>query len=146
MHRALMVGCLLLAIVAAPARAQDRRFDRSGLYVASSDLAASTSFYSTLLDRQPTLSLPSFVAFDVAGGLFAVIDGDAYGPSRVQGATVTPYISVRDIEAEYARVRHLMPDRIVAPGLIVEGPISLFKITAPDGVVVEFYKVAPQQP
>ncbi len=31
------------------------------------------------------------------------------------------------------------PDALKAPGLISEGPISLFKVTDPDGNILEYY-------
>lgn len=143
-----MAAAAAASVMAASTSAAQDRFDRHGLYVAASDLTESTAFYSSLLDRRPTMQLPEFVAFDVAGGLFAVVDRDAFGLSGSPGATVSPYISVRDVEGEFSRVRQIMPDRILPPGLISEGPIRLFKISAPDGVVVEFYQLgaAPDAP
>lgn len=51
-----------------------------GAYVPSDDMQMSKAFYRTLFDRVPVVELPDFVAFEIAGGWFAVVSRDRYAP------------------------------------------------------------------
>lgn len=48
--------------------------------VATGDIDASVAFYGAVFAGAPVLSLPNFVAFDVAGGWFSVVSRDRYAP------------------------------------------------------------------
>jgi len=75
-----------------------------GAYVASDDLAASESFYSTLFDRDPIIKLENFIAFDVAGGIFAIARREIYAPDALPGTGAVPYIHSADLTAVQARI------------------------------------------
>lgn len=145
--RPLFLG-LLLAFLAWPsspgarAQAQDR-FIRSGLYVVSSDVEESTRFYEAVFNRQPIIKTQNFVGFDIVGGLFAIASRQAFAPDAPTGRNVVPYIMVSDIDAEFARIRRLVPEALESRSVIREGAVALFKFRDPDGNIVEFFARRP---
>ena len=143
------IWSLLAAVVMlapTPSQAQDAHFERSGLYVASADLEASTTFYTRLFDREPVLRLPAFVAFDIAGGLYALVDRETYAADESPGGAVVPYLRVRDAQIEFERIGSLLPSAIIGDRVLVEGPLRIFKVRDPDGNTVEFYELVPPSP
>ena len=44
-----------------------------GAYVPTDDMRASETFYRALFDREPVIQRDDFVAFDIAGGWFAIV-------------------------------------------------------------------------
>lgn len=118
---------------------QAAAFQRLGIYVLSDDLKRSREFYETIFGTAPTIETDVFIGFDVAGGLFAVISKQTFAPDAKLGGNAVPYIKVEDIQAALRHVETIAPDAIKAPGLISEGPISLFKFTDPDGNIIEYY-------
>jgi len=110
-----------------------------GAYVASDDLAKSETFYRTLFDRDPIIKLDNFIAFDVAGGIFAIARRDVYAPGSVPGAGAVPYIHSTDLTAVQARIEAATGKD--APQIIVEPGIQLLKVTDPDGQLVEFFSL-----
>ncbi len=112
---------------------------RLGVYVLSSDLSRSREFYQDLFSAAPTVETDVFIGFDVAGGLFAVISKQTFAPDAKLGGNTVPYLKVDEIQAALQHVETIAPDALKAPGLISEGPISLFKVTDPDGNILEYY-------
>jgi len=108
-----------------------------GAYVATDDIDRSEKFYRQIFEREPTIRLDDFVAFDVAGGWFAIVSRKKYAPGSVSGTGAVPYIQSGDLEKLQARA-------VAATGgrkseIIVEPGIRLLKIHDPDGQLVEFF-------
>lgn len=141
MTRVRILALLLLLLVPVSASPQTTPqadpFVRMGTYVASDDLARSEAFYSELFARVPALRLDDFVAFDVAGGWFAIVSRTRYAADAVPGSGAVPYIQTLDLEGLRNRAVGL-PGADVSD-IIVEPGISLFKIVDPDGQLIEFY-------
>lgn len=116
--------------------------ERLGLYVLSTDLARSETFYTGLFGAAPKVRTEVFLGYDLAGGLFAVVSKAAFAPEAKLGASTIPYLKVADLGAVHRHVEALAPDAILAPGVITEGPISLFKIADPDGNIVEYFALS----
>jgi predicted enzyme related to lactoylglutathione lyase len=114
---------------------------RLGVYVLSSDLKRSREFYGAIFGTAPKIETDVFIGFDVAGGLFAVISKQTFAPDAKLGGNIVPYLKVDDIQATLQHVETIAPDALKAPGLISEGPISLFKVTDPDGNILEYYSL-----
>ncbi len=115
--------------------------ERLGVYVLASDLNRSEAFYGALFGKSPTIRTEVFAGFDVAGGLFAIVSKEAFAPDAKLGGNAIPYLKVDDVEAAYRHVRALAPDALKAPGVISEGPLSLFKLTDPDGNIIEYFSL-----
>ncbi|GAB2186056.1 VOC family protein [Roseibium sp. LAB1] len=120
---------------------QAAAFQRLGVYVLSDDLKRSRGFYKNIFSADPTIETDVFIGFDVAGGLFAVISKQTFAPDAKLGGNAVPYIKVEDIQAAHRHVDTIAPEAIKTPGLISEGPISLFKFTDPDGNIIEYYSL-----
>jgi len=133
------VAALVFASTAAPARAEPIVAERFGLYVVSDNLARATEFYEALLGK-PQLRLPGMVGFNVAGGLYAIVDRKAYAATAVRGDTVRGYIKVRDIRAAYRVAQHVALKNLETK-VVEEGRFSFFRMRDPDGNVIEFYAI-----
>ncbi|WP_428687542.1 VOC family protein [Roseibium sp.] len=120
---------------------QPAKPERLGVYVLADDLNRSEAFYSTLFGASPAVRTEVFAGYDVAGGLFAVVSRATFAPDAKLGGNAIPYIKVDDIEAAYQHVRTIAPDALKAPGVISEGPLSLFKFTDPDGNIIEYFSL-----
>lgn len=143
---AALVALGAFAAVAAHAQtapAKDERFAKAGVYVVASDVEKASKFYEGIFAREPSLKTPQFVGFDIAGGLFAVVSKATFAPNSVRGDNAIPYIRANDIAAEYDRMKKIAPEAFKGRELIHDGPLILFKLTDPDGNVVEFYAFAP---
>ncbi|WP_157139768.1 VOC family protein [Roseibium aggregatum] len=114
---------------------------RLGVYVLSSDLKRSREFYGAIFGTAPKIETDVLIGFDVAGGLFAVISKQTFAPDAKLCGNTVPYLKVDDIQAALQHVETIAPDALKAPGLISEGPISLFKVTDPDGNILEYYSL-----
>lgn len=139
---------LAVAVVfglATAAQAEELKVERLGVYVSAKDLQQSSAFYAELFGKAPRVRTPSFIGFDLTGSLFAVVSSQVYGDLLGQGGRVIPYIRVADITATFARVRAVAPASIRGE-IVEEGPLKLFKISDPEGNVVEFYSVASAAP
>lgn len=112
-----------------------------GAYVATDDMEGSEAFYSTLFDRAPAIGQPNFVAFDVAGGWFAVVSRDKYAPEAMPGSGAVPYLQATDLKALQDRTA---ATGITVPEIIEEPGIHLLKITDPNGQLIEFFKLTGQ--
>ena len=110
-----------------------------GAYVASDNMATSEAFYKTLFDRDPIIKLDNFIAFDVAGGIFAIAKREVYAPGSVPGTGAARYIHSTDLTAVQARIEKATGKD--APEIIVEPGIHLLKVTDPDGQLVEFFSL-----
>ena len=108
-----------------------------GAYVASDDMTTSETFYKTLFDRDPIIRLDDFIAFDVAGGIFAIARREVYAPGSVPGTGAVPYIHSTDLTAVQARIEKATGED--APEIIVEPGIHILKVTDPGGQLVEFF-------
>ncbi|WP_269584185.1 VOC family protein [Roseibium sp. Sym1] len=117
-------------------------FERLGIYVLSSDLERSEAFYRALFGKGPGVQTEVFMGFDIAGGLFAVVSKETFAPEAKLGGNAIPYLKVPDLAAAHDHVRQVAPDALMAPGVIREGPISLFKFTDPDGNILEYFALS----
>lgn len=127
-----------------PALSQDAgstdAFVAMGAYVPSDDIARSAAFYAALFDRAPVIHLDDFVAFDIAGGWFAIVSRERYAPGSTPGSGAIPYIQANDLNSIRAHA-------ISAPGgsvsVIIDEPgIRLLKVYDPEGQLVEFFLFA----
>ncbi|MCI5096564.1 MAG: hypothetical protein MRY77_09645 [Rhodobacteraceae bacterium] len=112
-----------------------------GAYVPTDDMEGSEAFYRALFDSEPVIGLTDFVAFDVAGGWFALVSRDKYAPGTRAGTGAVPYLQSSDLEAVQARA---MAAGVVAPEIIKEPGIQLLKISDPNGQLIEFFELTGQ--
>ena len=121
---------------------QQDNLQRLGVYVLSSDMQRSGRFYRALLEAEPVFQTEVFIGFNISGGLFAIVSKEAFAPEASLGGNAVPYIKVTDIDAARRHVTAIAPDAVQAPGIIREGPLSLFKFKDPDGNLVEYYALS----
>lgn len=121
---------------------QTEKMERLGVYVLSNDMQRSGIFYRALFEKEPDFQTDVFAGFDIAGGLFAVVSKKAFAPEARRGENAVPYIKVKDIDAAHRHVSGIAPDALQAPGIIREGPLSLFKFKDPDGNLLEYYALS----
>ena len=112
-----------------------------GAYVPTDDMEGSKAFYRALFDSEPAIGLTDFVAFDVAGGWFALVSRDKYAPGSRAGSGAVPYLQSSDLAAVQARA---MAAGIAAPEIIKETGIQLLKIKDPNGQLIEFFELTGQ--
>ncbi len=112
-----------------------------GAYVPTDDIVVSEAFYSSLFATDPVIKLPDFVAFNVAGGWFAIVSKERYAPQSEPGTGAVPYLQSDDLEALQAR---LISRGGVASEIIEEPGIRLLKITDPNGQLIEFFTLTRQ--
>ena len=137
-----LAAALPAALVAEVAKPSDLApIMAMGAYVPTDDMEESEAFYRTLFDSVPAIGLPDFVAFDVAGGWFAIVSRDRYAQGSVAGSGAVPYLQSTDLEALQTRVTAA---GINAPEIIKEPGIHLLKITDPNGQLIEFFKLTGQ--
>lgn len=113
--------------------------ERFGLYVVSDDLDRAAAFYEPLFGK-PQVRVPGMIGFDVAGGLYAIVDRKTYAATAVRGDTARGYVKVYDIRAAYHIVRAAAPQNLQG-SISTEGRFSFFRIRDPDGNLVEFYAI-----
>jgi len=137
---ALVLTAVLPTTIAAdePKSADLKPIMAMGAYVPSDDMQRSEAFYRAVFDRAPAIVLPDFVAFNVAGGWFAIVSREKYAPKSQPGSGAVPYLQSADLETVQARVR---TTGVTAPEIIEEPGIRLLKITDPNGQLVEFFKL-----
>ena len=123
------------------ATATDAGIVKFGVYVVASDLDRASVFYERLFQKAPQVRTGTVVGFDVAGALYAVVSEQAYAPGLRRGDNVLPYIRVRDIDAELARVEAIELAVVHTPGVVTEGPFRFFKFADPDGNLIEFFSL-----
>ncbi len=109
-----------------------------GAYVPTDNMEESEAFYRALFDSEPTIGLPEFVAFDVAGGWFAIVSRDKYAPGAEAGSGAVPHLQSADLEVLHARA---IAAGATTPEIIEEPGIHLLKITDPNGQLIEFFKL-----
>ena len=112
--------------------------ERFGIYVAVADLDRAQQFYERLFGKKPTLRNESIVTFDVMGGLYAAFAAQQLDRKLTRGDNSVPYLRVKDIDAEFARLQG-MGVNVLDAAVVSEGPIKLFRFTDPDGNLLEFY-------
>lgn len=112
-----------------------------GAYVPTDDMNGSEAFYRVLFDRAPVIGLPDFIAFDIAGGWFAIVLRDKYAPGSEPGSGAVPYLQSTDLEALQTRVTSA---GATAPQIIEEPGIHLLKIRDPNGQLIEFFKLTSE--
>lgn len=134
-----LTAILILGGLLPNAAADERASDlvQMGAYVASNDMSTSEAFYSALLGRDPVIKLENFVAFDVAGGIFAIAKRDIYAPNSSPGNGAVPYIHSTDLKAVQARIEQITGKD--APEIIIEPGIHILKVVDPEGQLVEFF-------
>lgn len=112
-----------------------------GTYVPTDDMERSELFYRALFDSAPAIGLPDFVAFNVAGGWFAIVSREKYAPGSKPGSGAVPYLQATDLEVLWSRAA----DAGALPPQIIEEPgIHLLKVTDPNGQLIEFFKLLEQ--
>lgn len=134
----LMFAATNLAAVASPA---DTAILAMGAYVPTDDMAASETFYRTLFNRPPVIDLDDFVAFDIAGGWFAIVSRERYAPDAVSGSGSVPYLqsaALEDLQTRIAQTGRDVPEIIKEPG------IHILKIVDPNGQLIEFFRFIGQ--
>jgi len=112
-----------------------------GTYVPTDDMQGSEAFYRALFDSAPMIVLPDFVAFDVAGGWFAIVSRDKYAPGAEAGSGAVPYLQSDDLDLLQTRITAA---GVTAPEIITEPGIHLLKIVDPNGQLIEFFKLTGQ--
>lgn len=128
---------------ATPAMAQSISVERFGLYVLADDVERSARFYEVLLEMSPEVRTPALIGFNMAGGLFGIVSREAYAAHEPRAGSVRPYIKVADIEQAFAHASSVAPGSIEAPDIVSEGPFRFFRMTDPDGNVLEFFEFKP---
>ena len=145
-RQALITTLMATAPLASPALVIGQTLDvqRFGLYVLVDDVDRSVAFYEVLFGETPQIRTSALVGFDIAGGLFGIVDRHAYG-AKTSGARsgVRPYIRVTDINAALARVQTLPAAQIEPPGIVSEGTFHFFRFADPDGNSVEIFSFTP---
>ena len=111
-----------------------------GLYVAVASLEASKVFYSQLFEKAPYIETASFVGYEITGGRFGLFLESAYAVPVQRGNSTVANTKVANIEAEFARVKALKPQKMQAD-IITVGPTRLFMFADPDDNVIEFFSV-----
>ena len=137
------LGGVLVAVTTWSAHADESSIQRLGMYVVVTDIGKSQEFYARLFQKQPYVKTENFIGFDVAGGLYVAFAARGLDRSPTRGDSAVPYLRVKDIEAEFTRVKAL-PARVLDDAIVREGPVSLFRFTDPDGNMIEFFSVAVQ--
>jgi predicted enzyme related to lactoylglutathione lyase len=133
----------VLTLTTGSAHAEESNIQRFGMYVVVADIGKAQEFYARLFQKEPYVKNDRIIGFDVAGGLYVALAASALDRPMTRGDNAVPYLRVKDIEAEFRRVRAL-PARVVDSAIVREGPISLFRFADPDGNVIEFFSVAAQ--
>ena len=100
------------------------------------------TFYRDLFGVDPHLKTEVFLGFDVAGGMFAVVDREKFAPGSTIGGNAIPYIRVHDIQSAFAHAKAVAPAAMRDVELLDEGPIKIFKFNDPDGNAIEFYSLS----
>lgn len=126
-----------------PVMAQSIEVERFGLYVLADDVERSARFYEILLKSAPEVRTPALIGFNMAGGLFGIVSREAYAAHEPRAGSVRPYIKVADIAQAFAHASSVAPGSIEAPGIVSEGPFRFFRMTDPDGNVLEFFEFKP---
>ena len=124
-----------------PDRLASAPIQAMGAYVPTDDMKRSDAFYRALFDQEPVIGLPDFVAFNIAGGWFALVSRDRYAPNAEPGSGAVPYLQSSDLEALRTRVAALGQE---APEIIEEPGIHVLKITDPNGQLIEFFTLTGQ--
>lgn len=138
----MLMACAIASLSPASlATAQTAPFtiDRFGLYVVTDDLDRAATFYQRLFGK-PQVRVPGMIGFDVAGGLYAVVDRKTFAATAIRGDTTRSYIKVSDMRAAYDMVVAVAPNSIEG-GVTREGRFSFFRIRDPDGNLIEFYAI-----
>lgn len=144
-------SCLLAATLATAAvgastsSAEELSIERLGVYVAADDIDRAAAFYEVLFGEEPQVRTPSFVGFDVAGGLYAIVSRKAYALPATPGGSTRPFIKVADIEAAIRRVQDVAPDSVEGRGIVREGAFRFFRFADSEGNTVEFFSVRSAQ-
>jgi predicted enzyme related to lactoylglutathione lyase len=145
-HLALAAAASIALGAGEPASAEPLKVERFGLYVAAEDVPATARFYERLFGAPPQRTTPVFVGFDLAGGLFAVVSKAAYGLQVGSGSRVRPYIRVADVDGAFRQANEVAPERLESRTVIEEGPFRFFRITDPEGNVVEIFALSGGPP
>jgi catechol 2,3-dioxygenase-like lactoylglutathione lyase family enzyme len=138
-----LLGGVLVAATSWSAQAEETGIQRLGMYVVVTDIDKSQEFYARLFQKQPYVKTDKLIGFDVAGGLYVAFAARGLDRSLTRGDNAVPYVRVKDIEAEFTRVKAL-PASVLDETIVREGPVSLFRFTDPDGNMIEFFSVAAQ--
>ncbi|MEM9629915.1 MAG: hypothetical protein AAGA50_01225 [Pseudomonadota bacterium] len=137
----LVVLAMLGTTLAAKSQANGSSEDhfKLGAYVSSDDLVRSQAFYQVVFARKPAVKLKDFIAFEIAGGWFAIVSRDRYAPDSVPGSGAVPYIQTDDL----AEIQHRASVALgrPAPDIIDEPGIRLLKFEDPDGQLIEFFSL-----
>lgn len=127
-----------MTLTSSIAVADGLQVERFGVYLRVGSLDRSRIFYERVLGKQPYVSNDRLVGFDVAGALLALYANPAEEVAR--GRNVVPYIRVQSADAEFTRLKSL-DVQLLDDGVVVEGPLKLFRFADPDGNVLELFSI-----
>ena len=141
MSVSIMLAALAAALpsVPVPPPASPVVAERFGLYAVTDDLPRAAAFYERIFGKAQ-VRVPGMVGFDVAGGLYAVVDRKSFAVTAMRGDTMRGYIKVGDIRATHRTIAAAVPDALEG-AVATEGRFSFFRVRDPDGNVIEFYAV-----
>ncbi|HEX4970055.1 MAG TPA: VOC family protein [Steroidobacteraceae bacterium] len=127
-----------MTVTSAAPTANELHVERFGVYLRVASLEQSRPFYERVLGKQPYVANDRLVAFDLAGGMLALFeDRDT---QQVRGRNAVPYIRVPDANAEFDRLQRI-GIRLHDQQVLVEGPITLFRFSDPDGNLLEIFSL-----
>ena len=129
----------LALLLSTPTHAGDSKMEM-GMYVAVSDIEASTRFYTDLFQTDPYIESDDFVGFQIGGGRFGLMRGEAYAVPMTRGNNAVANIKVADVELEHPRVKQLGP-KVIQETIADLGTMKMFMFLDPDGNVIEFFSL-----
>ena len=142
MKKALAAALFTVLAGAGTSSAQDdQTILAMGAYVPTDNMNVTEQFYHILFDRAPVIDLPDFVAFDIAGGWFAIVSRAKYAPGSIPGSGAVPYLQSADLVALKARAERAGASAI---HVIEEPGIHLLKMDDPNGQLIEFFALTGQ--
>lgn len=139
----LLMACMAASLSFASmaiAQTQPIVAERFGLFVVTDNLDRAAAFYERLFGT-PQLRITGMIGFDVAGGLYAVVDRKHFAATTARGDTTRGYIKVLDIQTAYDIAAVIAP-RDIEGGIISEGRFSFFRLCDPDRNLIEFYAIS----
>ncbi|MGO4843990.1 hypothetical protein AB4144_68085, partial [Rhizobiaceae sp. 2RAB30] len=68
--------------------------------------------------REPVIRLDDLVAYDIAGGLFAIVSRERYAAGAIPGSGSVPYIGAEDLDMIRTRAATVSAEPV--PAIITE--------------------------
>lgn len=108
------------------------------LYVTVSDMKESLAFYSHVFQCTPAHIEERYSYFDIDGFSFGIFSADFEDKNVVYGNNSVLCFQVSDINAEYARLKQIVPR--IDEHLLELPSVILFQFTDLDGNLIEVFK------